>query len=323
MLEKGGVVTRVVLNGLKWQRRFVAHLGSIRACLDYLGSEMSYPWLYGGTGHAFVINVHEGVCPSGPTAWNTRMLFDLAPGLGYRAEGCKISRQDAGDAFAEKQREAWDFVRDSIDRGLPCYGFQFNDPDFCVVYGYDGEDYLYSGWGKGRLAWRKLGTWDVQVLEVYRVEPCSPAPDDKVVRDAFAMVIKHAENSEGWTQEPWHSGLDGFDVWAEALDSGKAMRDGQWYNAVVWYECRAMAVDFLAEARERLPGRCDKAFDAASVHYSTVRDKLKGLLDLHPQREDQDWQSTFASPNGATLVREAGAAEREGLECLRRIAATL
>jgi hypothetical protein len=56
------------LENCRWVPRWVAHLGAVKGCLNYLGIEMSDAWLYGGTGHAFVLNVHEGLCPSGPTA---------------------------------------------------------------------------------------------------------------------------------------------------------------------------------------------------------------------------------------------------------------
>jgi hypothetical protein len=72
--------------------------------LDYLSADMSWARLYGGTGHAFVINIHEVVCPSGPTAWNTEMLRRLAPNLGYRTSSAFGFKGD--DAFSSRQTEA-------------------------------------------------------------------------------------------------------------------------------------------------------------------------------------------------------------------------
>lgn len=314
------------LDGLRWQQRFVAHLGCIKGCLDYLGVEISFPWLYGGTGHAFITNIDQGVDVSGPTAWNTRMLFDLAPNLGYKVEGHKIWKFQAGDAFPEKQREAWDFVRASIDRGLPCYGWELKDKygDYWVIYGYDDEGYYYSGWETGGpLPWQKLGDQFVPLLEVYCVRPGEPAPNDVVVKEALTKALKHAENPEEWIEPQARSGPAGFDFWAEALEKGTAQRDHHTYNAMVWHECREMGVAFLKEAKGRLSGRCDATFDEAVAHYDAVCNKLKALVELHPAREKPDWQSTFASPEAAALVREAGAAERKGLECLRRIASAL
>ena len=43
-------------------------------------------------------------------------------------------------------------------------------------------------------------------------------------------------------------------------------------------EYREMAGAFLQEAVERLPGRCDDAFEQAIGHYTVVRDRLRAVL---------------------------------------------
>ena len=69
------------LENLRWKPKWTTHMGCIKGCLDYLGIDMSDAWLFGGTGHAFVINIPDGVCPSGPTAWQTQILFKLGANL--------------------------------------------------------------------------------------------------------------------------------------------------------------------------------------------------------------------------------------------------
>jgi hypothetical protein len=102
-----------------------------------------------------------------------------------------------------------------------------------------------------------------------------------------------------------------------------AGRFGHGYNAAVWAECREMAVAFLEEARKRLPGKADAAVDEAIGHYKVVRDKLRAVGEMHPFKPDMPMTETLKSPEAAKLVREAGAAERKGLESLRKIAAAL
>jgi len=226
------------LEGLERGKRYIGHLGCIESCLSYLGAEISTPWIYGGTGHAFIINIPEDLCPSGPTAWYTDMLFQLAPNLGYRSEGVKFSRKDANvnwskkDAdgvFSEKQKEAWNIVRASIDGGLPCYGFELQHPDFYVINGYDDTGYFYkqhpSQPGDGHLEWQKLGTWDVKVIEVYSVKTCEPAPVEKTVKDAFTMVLRHGEGQWNVKDGKWIPGLDGLRIWADALYKTKDVHD--------------------------------------------------------------------------------------------------
>ena len=76
-----------IMKKLKWKPRWVSHLGAVEASLRFLKQKTSTAWIYGGTGHAFIINIAKDLCPSGPTAWRTMMLYELAPNLGYRVDG--------------------------------------------------------------------------------------------------------------------------------------------------------------------------------------------------------------------------------------------
>ena len=101
------------------------------------------------------------------------------------------------------------------------------------------------------------------------------------------------------------------------------MIDGHEYNTMCWHECREMAVEFLKEAKTRLNGKLDSIFDEAIEQYTISRDRLMTLYEIRPKRENADWATTFASAEGAALVREAYEAESKGLECLRQISAAL
>jgi len=321
--------TKHMLEGLAWRQRFVAHMGCMKGCLEFLGSDTSFPWLYGCTGHAFALNIAEGLDPSGPTAWKWNMIHDLGPNLGFRVRAVWSPEGDPPDIRAAKQREAWDLVRDAVGRGLPCYGWGLNlwIPDYYVITGYDDVGYYWSGWGETNapLPWQKLGTGDVPVLQVFRLEPCEPASDAVAVKAALAEVLAHIESPDGWTIAPTYtSGVAAYEAWAQALEAGTAERDGNAYNAATWHECREMAVEFLEEAKGRLPGRCDAAFDEAVSHYTVVRDRLKALSDMCPMpKEGWDPQTRVKSSEGAALVRQARDAERAGIEALKRIAAGL
>ena len=41
-------------------------VGVLKGALDYHGIEYSTPLVYGLSGHAFLINIHKQICPSGP-----------------------------------------------------------------------------------------------------------------------------------------------------------------------------------------------------------------------------------------------------------------
>jgi hypothetical protein len=318
------------LEGLRIRKRSVERLGCIKGCLEYLGSDLSFPWLYGGTGHAFIISLDLGVDVSSPDSWNHQPQFDLGPNLGYTVDGFSVWKPDAEDTFPARQREAWEFVRAHIDQGLPCFGFELKAMygGFWVIYGYDdgaGDEpagYYYSGWEEGGpLPWRKLGDQFIPLLEVRSAQLCEPASDAAAVKAGLEFALRHAQNPSAWIDEGARAGPAAWAYWAEALESGEAKRDHHTYNAQLWLECREMAVEFFAEAKERLSDRCDAAFDRAIEQYATVCDKLKALIELHPPREKPNWgpDSTFSSPEAAALVRQVGDADGEGLACLHQI----
>jgi hypothetical protein len=322
------------LEGLHWQQRYITQLGCIKGGLDFLGRNISFPWLYGGTGYAFVLNIEETLDPSGPTCWDTQPLFDLARNLGYQVSGFSLEKNKAGDTFPEKQRQAWEFVRSSLDRGQPCYGWELHPfiPDYYIINGYDdGDDnkpagYYYSGWiSGGPRDWRTLGDMDVQVLQVYRIELIEPEPDDKVVKDALTTVIQHSATASGWFSHPGYAtGPAGFDLWAESLESGRAIRDGHSYNAATWLECREMAIGFLHEACQRLPNRCDTSFHETADQYRVVCDQLKKILTLNPfHPETWDNETRLQSTDAAAILRKARDTELLALAGLKQILARL
>jgi len=59
--KSGGVAMEKKLENLRWRPRWISHLGCIKGCLEYLGVDVSDAWLFGATGHAFVINLHDVV----------------------------------------------------------------------------------------------------------------------------------------------------------------------------------------------------------------------------------------------------------------------
>jgi AraC family transcriptional regulator len=45
------------LENLRWKPMNVTHLGCIKGCLNYLDLDVTDAWLFGATGHAFIINM--------------------------------------------------------------------------------------------------------------------------------------------------------------------------------------------------------------------------------------------------------------------------
>jgi hypothetical protein len=319
-----------MLDGIAFPKWTISELGCIHACADYLGRDVSRPWLYGGTAHAFLINIHPDVDLESVTAWDHTSVQELAANLGLLIDGIKAHKEQMAEReFRVQQLEAWHFVRRSIMLNLPCYGWELKAPygDYWLITGFDDVGYYYDGWETGGpTPWRKLGDQFIPVLNVRSVKLCEPAADDVVVRDALTAALKHSQpNWDATADVDAHFGPAAFDLWAHALESGAALHNHHAYSAQAWHECREMAVDFLKEAKRRLPGRCDAGFDEAIAQYAVVRDRLAALKELTPIDPDLGWgeEPKLQSTRGAALVRDAGAAERKGIEALKKIAAAL
>jgi len=316
------------LENLKWSPHWVSHLGCIKGCLDYLGLDISNAWLFGGTGHALVINLHEEVCPSGPTAWHTEMLSRLGRNLGY--DIAYVFGHKSNEDFAGVQRKAWEHVKGAIDRGLPCYGWELEIPEFYVVYGYDEEGYYFSGpgcdGGKGPKPWQELGDTGIGVVEMYSVSPGQAAGDATIVREALAFALEHATSPEKWIFPEYKAGLAGYDQWITAVGSGRASAFGMAYNAAVWAECRGYAVQFLREAQERLDGRAQALLDAAIQHYARVSEGLNQVAELYPFSAELPEDPIGVDDRNAAAVgtlTRAREAEAMGLQVLAHIVEAL
>jgi len=316
------------LEELRWVPMWVSHLGAIKGCLDYLKIDVSEAWLYGGTGHAFIINVSKDSCPSGPTAWVTERIFKLGRNLGYTFDG--VFANKSMPDFQDKKRQAWKHVRESIDEGIPCYGWELDMAEFQNVYGYDDVGYHYRGpgceEGKGPRPWETLGETEIGVIEMYSIRPGTAAPPGKTVKAALEFALEHSKGPEKWIFPNYRSGLTGYDIWTTGVEESVAGRDGLAYNASVWYACRRNGVDFLNEAKERIDG-LESEFNEAIEHYSVVEENLRMVTELHPFAWPPDFSVILEDADKRTKIvsylRNARAAEESGLEALRKIVGRL
>jgi hypothetical protein len=315
------------LDDLRWKCMWTSHLGCIKGCLEYLGVDVSDAWLFGTTGHAFIINVHERVCPSGPTAWNTQMLSKLGANVGYKEE--IITAVKADRDFEKKQELAWNTIKKAVDDGVPCYGWELDVPEFYVVYGYDDRGYYVSGpkcdEGKGPKPWREVGDTQIGCLEMYTVRRGEPAEDATAVKEALGFALEFAGSPKKWVYPKYAAGLGAYDLWIGALQNATADGWGMAYNAAAWGECRDFAHKFLREAAERFKGQVVAHFYKAAGHYKAVAENLKKVADAFPfftmkpeYIEDESRRRTAAE-----ALQAARKAEASGLELLERLVGEL
>ncbi|KYK29631.1 MAG: hypothetical protein AYK23_01485 [Candidatus Proteinoplasmatales archaeon SG8-5] len=322
-----------MLDGYRFKSLWTTHIGCIKGAVDYLNLDISLPWIFGGTGHAFVMNIHEELCPSGPTAWRFQMLFELAPNLGYKTDGMAAFRNEKGSVdWVDAPEAAWDFTKKCIDANVPVYGWEMKVPEFYCVHGYDDVGYYYNGClandGEGPKPWQELGQTEIGYIEMCGVHPVEPAPPAKAVKEAFEKVLWFAENPEGYVFPKYASGLKAYDYWMKFLDDSVDYQEGHahgiGYNAEVWSECRKFAVDFLNEAKFKINDHVE-LFDTAIEHYSEARDAIQCTADLYPflSRQLSYLQDDERRASAVKDLQRARDAEEQGLEALAELVKVL
>jgi len=319
---------RKSLEGLHWEHAWLSQMGCLKACLHYLGRETTWPRLYGLSGQAFVINMHETACPSGPTGWRSaEMLGALLPNLGVEIEFVLGSRH-TGD-LAEAQARGWEMARRYLDAGHPVYGWNLAFPEYYTISGHDLTGYFYTGPAVDEMAgpkpWRELGDDEIGMFAMAGVRPCPPNSVRASLVDALELVQRFADPADPWSPPGYTRGPAAFEVWATALANGSADEFGHRYCAAVWSECRHYAVQFLKELAEHLTGEAAEAAETALASYRKVANLLGAVSAEHVflARELVPDKQTLQDDESAQMLHQAGKTEATGMEGLQRLAELL
>lgn len=325
---------KVWIEELKRRPVWMTHMGCLVRCARYLKVDASSAWVYGASGYAFALNIHEVICPSGPTAWPAEKCEALTANIGVnteRLQGSK-SREDV-DAFRET---IWKKTREAVDAGLPAYGWEMGIPEWYVVHGYDGDgNYLYRDFGgkTGKRHHTKLGDTGIGWLCMVLATKGKAADDRTTVREAFRFAVEHGAGKH--SNDKWHTGLTGYETWIKALEDDEAVKGdvigfGCAYNAQCWAECRRNAVDFLEEAKKRIDDeKLGPLFDEAIQHYTVVRDNLNAVANLFPFKlgdekgMNQRIRDADRRAKALEALKAARGAEEAGLKVLAKIAEVL
>jgi hypothetical protein len=273
------------------------------------------------------LNIHGELCPSGPTAWRKERIYKLAQNAGC---GIRTLHAFNGDPdFAERQKTAWEEVKKAIDEGLPCYGWEFDIPEYYLINGYDGEDYLYSGCTQeqGSKSWKELGKSEIGVIENHVVSPAQAVDDKKTVREALEFAIEHTKEPEKFSfNNLYKCGLNGYDLWMGVLDKGRVSKGGMAFNVQSWGECRQNAFAFLKEAKERIDSNGQVLFDGVIGDFEVVAQefgKLQQLFEFRQEDFEREITDRKLLNEALQSLRKAREAEAKALAEFEVIAAAL
>lgn len=281
-----------VVEGLAQPPLETSLLGVVHGAMSHLGIECTAAEAFFLSGHAFVINIHDELCPSGPYVWNWDGFLALLPNTGLRM--MHLASVPPG-ASASDRAQAEAKVREAMAQGAVCSLVHL---DHQLVLGHDDDGFvLAQPWGPngeastpGRLTY---GTWveckTGPPVTFFRLDACE-APSERPAEDALAYAVDLWEQPAHHTQEPYAIGDGAYEKWLAALAAGPLDEHGNWWNAVVWAECRRGAAEHFASMAEA-PGN-DGPISSASAQwlagkYSELEGRLRAASDRTAPADDR------------------------------------
>lgn len=284
-------------------------MGMVRGVADFYGVTLSDAMLYGATGHAFMINIHTSLCPSGPYCWKRERLYALLPNTGVSLTDIGFV---GGDVSAERRAAIDAQLRAHLESKNPC---GLVNMEFQLIRGFDATGFLtsqpwlpHNSFPPGHLTY---GTWSEFGNEIhvnfFTFRKTSPvARRDMIVAGIRHGIDIHA-NPEAHTSGAYTTGAAAFDTFIAAVKAGHGNSHGNWWNATVWAECRDMAAKFLREVAPEFSS-VKGELESASDDYLQVSAALAKVSD----------KSLAAEPK-VMLLEQARARELAAIERLGAI----
>jgi hypothetical protein len=268
------------LENLSQGRLNTTMMGVVKAVLDYYHLDSSEAWAFGGSGHAFLINIHEQICPSGPYCWKYDGFQKLLRNLGLEMTDLGFFHKGSTpeERAAVEQR-----LKQSLDTGIPCSLMNMENQ---VISGYDDKAFFTAQpWGDccGGFppATLTFGTWpefkDETHVSFFTFGKLAPADDKTIVRESLRYALDLFRHPERHSFEHYGIGPSAYDNWARAVvEHGSS--HGNWWNGTVWSECRAMASGYFTEIGQKFAPVAGQAREMGNA-YREIADLLSRAAD--------------------------------------------
>jgi len=258
-------------------------MGVLKGVTDYFDIPLGDAWLFGGSGHAFLINIHEWLWPSGPYIWNYETFYKLVRNLG-------VSMRDLGyfsaKSTSDERREVEEALKRNIDAAILCSLLYMENQ---LISGYDDTHFIVEQpWPKDLpitprtltfQTWKELGK---RVhINFFTFAKTRRTNDETIIRESLSFAVDMARNPDRYEErkEHFHIGLGAYDVWIRAVKNGYGKRHGNWWNATVYSECREMASRYFSEIAQKYPGKVSRKAKELSNQYNRLAKLLGKVRD--------------------------------------------
>jgi hypothetical protein len=194
-------------------------MGVLKGAADYYGLNLSEPMVYGLSGHAFLINIHVELCPSGPYCRDRESVTPLIANMGMR-------KADLGCFDAEAKPEARSAVerklREALDKGIPCSLINLENQ---LISGYDAAGFFTAQPWKANPdfppARLTFGSWQEFGkefhLNFHTIEKVKPADRKAAVPASLDYAVDLWKNPGKRNGEQYAVGSKAYDNWIAAV----------------------------------------------------------------------------------------------------------
>lgn len=227
-------------------------MGMLRGVANHFRLPWTDPFLYGATGHAFLINLHPQLSPSSPNCWDRRRFFELVQNLGIEVRDLGLF---GSNSTPEERERIGETVRREVDAGRPV---GLLNTEFQLIIGYDGDTFhMTQPWPgmdfpPGRLNAKTWEEFDSDAhASFFGFAPCQPAETMAAVKAGLQFSLDTWDHPRAYACDGYAMGPEAYRFWAEAIDE-YGQTHGHWWNATVWSECRTMAARFFEELSHKI-----------------------------------------------------------------------
>jgi hypothetical protein len=247
--------------------------------------------LFGGSGHAFVLNIHKELCPSGPYAWDTTLVLKLLENLGISSE---LLGSVCNASSIDKRKKIETELLKNIKQNHPCYVCQM---EYQIIDGFDDNAFLLTQpWGENcsDLTPNKLSfkSWDEFGDTLHAcfltTRKCEPSDILKTIKDSLEFYVTLNEKPTKFQDSSNYTmGISAYDTWITATENGFGNTHGNWWNAQVWSENREMASQYLSKIKPHLQNVKSELIDLTISHFHIIALNLGKVAD---KKLDQAFQ---------------------------------
>jgi len=223
-------------------------MGVLKGVVDYYNIDADGPMVFGISGHAFLINIHEQLCPSGPYCWERAKAYHLIENLGVRLTDLGFySPQNSAEDRATVEKK----LCDALSKNIPCSLINMENQ---MITGYDDDGiFTTQPWApkvdfpQAKLSfgsWKEFG--DEFHVNFFTFEKVSPRDQLTAILDSLDYAVDLHKNPSSHNFKGYGVGPDAYVNWIKAVPEHGSSH-GNWWNATVWSECRTMASKYFAE----------------------------------------------------------------------------